>query len=121
MIFPFQENNLYPIKVENTQSDEIIKASIYAASIPFMFENTKISFVKAEKVVKDPKKPMIINGDINSLLFVFIAKKIPIKKQPNKFTITVPIGNPKITVLSKMKLTKYLDIAPTDAPIPIRR
>ena len=27
-IFPFQENNLYPIKVENTQSDEIIKARI---------------------------------------------------------------------------------------------
>ena len=121
MIFPFQENNLYPINVENTQSDEIIKASIYAASIPFVFENTKISFVKAEKVVNDPKKPIIINGDINSLLFVFIAKKIPIKKQPNIFTKTVPRGNPKITIFKKTELTKCLDIAPADAPIPIRR
>ena len=86
-----------------------------------MFENTKISFVKAEKVVNDPKKPMINNGDVNSLLLVFIAKKIPIKKQPNKFTKTVPKGNPKITVFNKMELTKCLDIAPTNAPIPIRR
>ena len=43
--------------------------------------------MKAEKVVKDPKKPMIINGDINSLLFVFIAKKIPIKTWSRKSTI----------------------------------
>ena len=86
-----------------------------------MFENTKISFVKAEKVVNDPKKPIIINGEISSLLFVFIAKKIPIRKQPNKFTKTVPRGNPKITIFNKIELTKCLDIAPTDAPIPIRR
>ena len=86
-----------------------------------MFENTKISFVKAEKVVNDPKKPIIINGEISSLLFVFIAKKIPIRKQPNKFTKTVPTGNPKITIFNKIEFTKCLDIAPTDAPIPIRR
>lgn len=99
----------------------MIKASKYAVSIPFVFEYTKISLVKAEKVVNDPKKPMIINGDISSLLFVFIAKKTPIKKQPNKFIKTVPSGKPKITIFNKMELTKYLEIAPADAPIPIRR
>ena len=52
-----------------------------------MFENNKTSLVKAEKVVKEPKKPIINNGLIKSLFEKFIAKKIPIKKQPIKFTV----------------------------------
>ena len=60
-----------------------------------MVENNKTSLVKAEKVVKEPKKPIIINGLMSSLFENFIAKKMPIKKHPIKFTVSVPIGNPK--------------------------
>ena len=59
-----------------------------------MFENNKTSLVKAEKVVNEPKKPIIAKGLIRSLFEKFIAKKIPIKKQPIKFTIKVPKGKP---------------------------
>ncbi len=83
------------MKVESKQIDVITRAKKYAINIPWEVENKRISFVKAEKVVKEPKKPMIINGLISSLLKKFIAKKIPIKKQPIKFTVNVPIGNPK--------------------------
>ena len=48
-----------------------------------MFENNKTSLVKAENVVKEPKKPIIINGLMSSLFEKFIAKKIPIKKTTN--------------------------------------
>ena len=62
-------------------------------NIPFTFENKRISLVKAEKVVNEPKKPITINGLTNSLFAKFIARKIPIKKQPIKFTDRVPKGN----------------------------
>ena len=63
-------------------------------NIPFTFENKRISLVKAEKVVKEPKKPITTNGLISPLLAKFIAIKIPIRKQPIKFTDRVPRGNP---------------------------
>ena len=52
-----------------------------------MFENNKTSLVKAEKVVNEPKNPIIAKGLIRSLFEKFIAKKIPIKKQPIKLYI----------------------------------
>ena len=60
-------NILYPIKVESKQIDVIIKATKYAIKIPSVVENNKTSLVKAEKVVKEPKKPIAINGLISSL------------------------------------------------------
>ena len=51
--------------------------------------------MKAEKVVNEPKKPIIAKGLIRSLFEKFIAKKIPIKKQPIKFMTNVPKGKPK--------------------------
>ena len=50
--------------------------------------------MKAEKVVNPPKNPKTIK-DLNSLLnncFSIREATIPIKKDPIKFTITVPIG-----------------------------
>jgi hypothetical protein len=88
---------------------------------PFMFENNKTSFVKAEKVVNEPKKPMIVKELIRSLFEKFIAKKIPIKKQPIKFTVNVPKGNPKNVIFARNELRRNLEIAPKKAPNPIRR
>ena len=86
-----------------------------------MFENNKTSFVKAEKVVNEPKKPMITKGLMRSLFEKFIAKKIPIKKQPIKFTLKVPKGKPKNIIFERNELKRNLDIAPKKAPIPISR
>ena len=86
-----------------------------------MFENNKTSFVKAEKVVNEPKKPMITKGLMRSLFEKFIAKKIPIKKQPIKFTLKVPKGKPKNIIFERNELKRNLDIAPKKAPNPIRR
>ena len=86
-----------------------------------MFENNKTSLVKAEKVVNEPKKPMMTNGLIRSLFEKFIAKKIPIKKQPIKFTLKVPKGKPKNIIFERNELKRNLDIAPKKAPNPIRR
>lgn len=86
-----------------------------------MFENNKTSFVKAEKVVNEPKKPMIVKELIRSLFEKFIAKKIPIKKQPIKFTVNVPKGNPKNVIFARNELKRNLEIAPKKAPTPIRR
>ena len=86
-----------------------------------MVENKKTSLVKAEKVVKEPKKPIINNGLKSSLFERFIAKKIPIKKQPIKFTIIVPKGNPKKTNFERKELKRNLEIAPKKAPTPIKR
>ena len=77
--------------------------------------------VKAEKVVKEPKKPTITNGLIRSLFEKFIAKKIPIKKQPIKFMVSVPKGNSKNVIFAKNELKRNLEIAPKKAPTPIRR
>ena len=77
--------------------------------------------MKAEKVVKDPKNPIITNGPISSLFERFIAKKIPIKKQPIKFTVNVPKGNPKKTIFERSELKRNLEIAPKKAPTPINR
>ena len=86
-----------------------------------MFENNKTSFVKAEKVVNEPKKPMITKGLMRSLFEKFIAKKIPIKKQPIKFTLKVPKGKPKNIIFERNELKRNLDIAPKKAPNPIKR
>ena len=77
--------------------------------------------VKAEKVVKELKKPMTTKGLIRSLLEKFIAKKIPIKKQPIKFTVNVPKGKPKNIIFARNELKRNLEIAPKKAPTPIRR
>ena len=86
-----------------------------------MFENNKTSLVKAEKVVNEPKKPMIARGLIRSLFVKFIAKKTPIKKQPIKFMANVPKGKPKNIIFIRYELKINLEIAPKKAPTPIRR
>ena len=86
-----------------------------------MVENNKTSLVKAEKVVKEPKKPIINNGLKSSLFERFTAKKIPIKKQPIKFTVKVPKGKPKNIIFARNELKRNLEIAPKKAPTPIRR
>ncbi len=101
--------------------DVIIKAIKYAIKIPFVVENNKTSLVKAEKVVKEPKKPIAINGLMSSLFEKFIAKKIPIKKHPIKFMVNVPKGNPKKIIFSKNELKRNLKVAPKKAPTPIKR
>jgi len=93
----------------------------YATKIPFVVENNKTSLVKAENVVKEPRKPIIINGLISSLFERFIAKKIPMKKQPIKFTVNVPKGNPRKIIFERNELKRNLEIAPKKAPTPIRR
>ena len=67
MSLSFYENILKPIIVENIQAKEIIKAVKKAINIPLELEKKRISFVKAEKVVKDPKKPIARKGVANSL------------------------------------------------------
>ena len=86
-----------------------------------MVENNKTSLVKAEKVVKEPKKPIINNGLKSSLFERLIAIKIPIKKQPIKFTANVPKGNPKKAIFARNELKRNLEIAPKKAPAPIKR
>ena len=86
-----------------------------------MVENNKTSLVKAEKVVKEPKKPIINNGLKSSLFERFIAKKIPIKKQPIMFTVNVPKGKPKKNNFERSELNRNLEIAPKKAPTPIKR
>ena len=86
-----------------------------------MFENNKTSFVKAEKVVNEPKKPIITKGLIRSLFEKFIAIKIPIKKQPIKFTVNVPKGKSKNIIFARNELKRNLEIAPKKAPTPIRK
>ena len=86
-----------------------------------MVENNNTSLVKAEKVVKEPKKPIINKGLKRSLFERFIAKKIPIKKQPIKFTVNVPKGNPKKTNFERTELKRNLEIARKKAPTPIKR
>ena len=93
----------------------------YATNIPFVLENNKTSLVKAEKVVKEPKKPIMINGLTSSLFEKFIAKKIPIEKQPIKFTVKVPRGKPNNIIFARKELKRNLEIAPKKAPTPIRR
>ena len=71
--------------------------------------------------MKEPKKPIIINGLMSSLFERFIAKKIPMKKQPIKFTVNVPKGNPRKIIFERNELKRNLEIAPKKAPTPIRR
>ena len=71
--------------------------------------------------MKEPKKPIINNGLKSSLFVTFIAKKIPIKKQPIMFTINVPKGKPKKTNFERSELNRNLEIAPKKAPTPIKR
>mgnify|MGYP001379254454 CR=1 FL=1 len=77
--------------------------------------------MKAEKVVNEPKKPIITKGLIRSLFEKFIAIKIPIKKQPIKFTVNVPKGKSKNIIFARNELKRNLEIAPKKAPTPIRR
>ena len=90
-------------------------------ALHYMFENNNTSLVKAEKVVNEPKKPIIAKGLIRSLFEKFIAKKIPIKKQPIKLTANVPKGKPKNIIFVRNELKRNLEIAPKKAPTPIRR
>ena len=46
---------------------------------PFSCENIRTSLVNAEKVVKDPKNPIIKSGKRISLLFKLIAMNTPIR------------------------------------------
>ena len=58
-----------------------------------MFENNKTSLVKAEKVVNEPKKPIIKKYLIKSSeIFFKIPNEIkyPIKKEPIIFIKSVP-------------------------------
>ena len=71
--------------------------------------------------MKEPRKPIIINGLMSSLFERFIAKKIPMKKQPIKFTVNVPKGNPRKIIFERNELKRNLEIAPKKAPTPIRR
>ena len=48
-------------------------------------------------------------------------RKIPIKKQPIKFTIKVPKGKPNNIIFARNELKRNLEIAPKKAPTPIRR
>ena len=107
--------------MESKQIDVIINAVKYANNIPFVLEKNRISFVKAEKVVNEPKKPIIAKGLIRSLFEKFIAKKIPIKKQPIKLMTNVPKGKPKNIIFVRNELKRNLEIAPKKAPTPIRR
>ena len=43
------------------------------------------------------------------------------KKQPIKFTVNVPKGNPKKTNFERIELKRNLEIAPKKAPTPIKR
>tara|TARA_B100000965_G_C19087769_1_gene539195 strand:+ start:191 stop:403 length:213 start_codon:yes stop_codon:yes gene_type:complete len=70
---------LCPIKVENTQRDEIIKAMKIEGIHPFEFENKRTSFVNAEKVVKELKYPIATIGPTKSLLEKLKAKKTPMR------------------------------------------
>lgn len=59
-----------------------------------------VSNEKAEKVVKEPKKPiikkyLIINGS-RIILFFIIEARIPIKNDPIILTTRVPKGNEKL-------------------------
>ena len=58
---------------------------------------------------------------MSSLFVRFIAKKIPIKKQPIKFTVSVPKGNPRKIIFERNELKRNLEIAPKKAPVPISR
>ena len=58
---------------------------------------------------------------MSSLFEKFIARKIPIKKQPIKLTASVPIGNPKKIIFDRNELKRNLEIAPKKAPTPISR
>ena len=67
-----------------------------------------------EKVVNEPKKPMVIKLTISlvkSNLLLIIEKIIPIKKHPNKLHNNIPFGPVTIVVD-----TRYLDSAPTEPP-----
>ena len=86
-----------------------------------MVEKNNTSLVKAEKVVKEPKKPIINKGLKSSLFDRFTAKKMPIKKQPIKFTVNVPKGNPKKANFERSELKRNLETAPKKAPTPIKR
>ena len=88
---------------------------------PLELENKNISWEKAEKVVKEPKNPMIIRGVISSLLDKFIARKTPIKKHPRKLIKRVPKGKPDTIVFDKYELRRNLVTAPKKAPMPMRK
>ena len=45
---------------------------------------------------------------------------MPIKKQPIKFTVNVPKGNPKKANFESSELKRNLETAPKKAPTPIK-
>lgn len=85
-------------------------------------KNIKDSFVKAEKVVKEPRKPMIKNSFVrDEPLTLLMDKKIPINKHPVIFTKKVPKGIPKKEILVRKSETRNLEIAPKPPPSPISK
>ena len=61
---------------------------------------SRVSFEKAEKVVKDPKKPINNKGlQISSYLGSRLLINKPKIKQPIKFTLNIPIDKCPITIL----------------------
>lgn len=86
---------------------------------PFRY-NSSVSKLKAEKVVKAPRKPIEIKGQrVGSAGWLLkYSKKIPIAKQPTEFTIKVEMGN-EITVQLRMRFEiPNLAIAPKKPPNP---
>ena len=78
--------------------------------------------MKAEKVVKDPKKPMIKNSFVRvEPLPLLITMKIPIKKHPIMLTKKVPTGIPKKEILIRKSEIRNLEIAPKPPPSPISK
>ena len=80
-------------------NDKYIKA---VTKSPFSNNLTR-SKEKVENVVKLPKKPTInrcFTTNEKSLYLTITAVKIPIRKEPTKFTMNVDKGNPLMGTIS---------------------
>jgi hypothetical protein len=81
-----------------------------------------VSREKDEKVVSEPKNP-VINRALYSG-FMFCSKYIantPMRKLPSMFTLRVPKGRKFPKVESAIWDSKNLDMAPKNPPTPIKR
>ena len=81
-----------------------------------------VSLEKAEKVVKEPKKP--INNKGLNICSNFGSNELinkPKIKQPIKFTLKIPIGRLIKVNLFRASARQYLDKAPKEAPKLIKR
>ena len=91
------------------------------AKTPICSQKRIASFVKAEKVVKEPRNPIPKKNCkcFEKLRLSFIKK--PMKKQPNILIINVPEANPRIEQLLKRLVKKNLDPAPRPPPTNIKK